>query len=454
MKKTLYPHQEQGVEYIVNGGSLLFMEMRTGKTLTTIRGIKKLQKDKIYRCFPVLIVCPKSVAETWKNELHEDGVPDEQVQIVTGSIMKRTTQLRHPKWFNIVNYEMLETYDVLKRPWRFIVYDESIRLGNLSAKVTKYAVKKRIEGIRYLGLSGSPASESPIQLVSQYLAIKGDFMGYTVYGEYLNDHWKYVERAWKWRPKKKSHLQEIQDYTQQTAYCVTMKDLNLGSEKLYTVRDIEANKAQEDLFFRVRELTHYTSRDGEKMEYNALTRTTHEQLVASGIDPYTGMLINDAKIQDVLDYYRVYDEPILILSRFTSLIQHALKIFKKAKVKVDFIDGSVPVKSNTEKTREDKRVEFMEGRLDVVIGQVTTVKMGLDFSRATTIFYLSNSFSQDDRAQSEMRATHVDKKDPVQIVDSCTVGSMDHTVVELLKDKMEVSTEYIQQKMKEANNAR
>ena len=448
-KKVLYPHQEEGVEYLFNGGTALFMEMRTGKTLTTIRGIKKLVKESDYQPFPVLIVCPKSVMETWRAELTGDGVPEEWVQVIDGSRMKRLNMLRHLKQFNIVNYEMMEGYNILSRRFGFVVYDESIRLGNMSAKVTKYCVRNYNPNIRYVALSGAPASESSIQLVSQYLAVQGNFMGFEKYAEYLQTHWRYIDRSYTWKPLSKKHLEVVQQYNLETAHCVTMKDVGLGSEKLYSIRHLAPNKKQELLFERVKNSQYYM-KEGKEVEFNALTRTTFEQLIAAGLDPFNGNeLIADTKIKDVLQYFIDNKEPLLVLSRFKSLIHHALKLFEKSRIKTALIDGDVDKDS-----REQIRRDFQDGKYHVVLAQVKTVKMGLDFSRATTIFYLSNSFSQDDRSQSEQRATHVQKTDPVQIVDVCTEGSMDDIVVELLKNKMEVSTQYIQERLLDARTDR
>ena len=425
------------------------MQMRTGKTLTTIRSIQALLKRRIYLPFPVLIVCPKSVMETWRSELIGDGVPSENIQIVDGPKVKRQGMLRHLKWFNVCNYEMLESYDVLAEDFRFIVYDESVRIGNYSSKVTKYVTRRYDKTKRYLALSGAPASESSLQLFPQYMAIQGTFMGYRTYADYLEKHWKYIERSYTWKPRSKKHLDDVQKYNHETGYCVTMQDVSLGSEKLYSVRNIPISKKQKELIKLTKELSFYR-RDGQDIEFNPLTRTTFEQLIAAGMDPYDGnKLISNTKIKDVLQYYKDSQEPVLILSRFKSLIHHAIDIFKANGIKADFIDGTVPVKvlNPQIRDRDDIRKDFQEGRLDIVIAQVKTVKMGLDFSRATTIFYLSNSFSQDDRAQSEERATHVKKTDPVQIIDSCTEGTMDSMVVELLRNKQEVSTAYIQKEM-------
>lgn len=442
MKKILYPHQEAGVKYVVKGGSALWMQMRTGKTLTTIRSIQALLKRRIYLPFPVLIVCPKSVMETWRSELLGDGVPGDRIQIIDGPKVKRQGMLRHLKWFNVCNYEMLEPYDVLAEDFRFIVYDESVRIGNYSSKVTKYVTRRYDKTKRYLALSGAPASESSLQLFPQYMAIQGNFMGYSAYADYLEDHWRYIERSYTWKPRSKKHLEDVQKYNHDTGYCITMKDVGLGSEKLYSIRNIPANKKQLELLELTKTLSFYR-RDGKDIEFNPLTRTTFEQMIAAGMNPYEGnKLISDAKIKDVIQYYLDNKEPLLILSRFKSLIGETVKLFEKNKIRTRYIDGDVEVPE-----REEIRAEFMNGDFDVVVAQVKTVKMGLDFSRATTIFYLSNSFSQDDRAQSEERATHVKKTDPVQIIDTCTEGTMDSMVVELLRNKQEVSTAYIQKEM-------
>ena len=108
-------------------------------------------------------------------------------------------------------------------------------------------------------------------------------------------------------------------------------------------------------------------------------------------------------------------------------------MLKRMKIPVWKIDGATQTNE-----REDIRSMFQQMPGDkpaVVVAQTTTVKMGIDLSRADTIYYLSSSFSFDDRVQSESRATHLNKTKPVQIVDVITEGTVEPEVVKALESK-------------------
>ena len=446
MDIELYEHQAKGVEYIAEGGRQLWMDMRTGKTFTAIFGVKALKDRKIYYPFPCLIVCPSSIKITWKRGLQQCGVPDRWITVADGKWTKKKKETffgspEHMTKFVIVNYEMLYNYDVLSLPWKFVIYDESVRLGNMKPNTTKYALKKFNPEIRYLALSGAPASENHLQLFPQYMATQGHYMGYEGKGawtDYLEENHRYIKRTWSWKAKKK-HLEEVMAYVKETSYCVSREELGLGSPKLYDIRYTPINKKQEDLLEFIKKANTYVDKDGKTKEMNPLNKAYFEQYTCTGCDPFTGKIINKAKIDDALAYAKDIGEPMVFMSRYSWMIDALYEAMIKAKLKVAKIDGTV-----SEKDRDVIRQAFMDGKYDYVIGQTETIKMGLDFSRATTIFYLSNSFSQDDRAQSEERATRVDKTEPVQIIDSCSEGTVDDLVVKLLMNKMEISSSYLE----------
>jgi hypothetical protein len=73
--------------------------------------------------------------------------------------------------------------------------------------------------------------------------------------------------------------------------------------------------------------------------------------------------------------------------------------------------------------------------------------MGLDFSRSNYLFYLSNSYSQDDRTQSEERGNHTKKTGILQIIDIVTRDSNERKLVALLTSKKKLSQSYIRETM-------
>lgn len=95
--RTLYPHQEDAVKFLVTRKkAILADQMGFGKTASAI--VAALEGGYKH----VLIVCPASIKETWKNEL-KNYVSDDDITIVNGS-----------KWddakFTIINYDILDNF--------------------------------------------------------------------------------------------------------------------------------------------------------------------------------------------------------------------------------------------------------------------------------------------------------------------------------------------------------
>jgi hypothetical protein len=84
----------------------LWMEMRTGKTLTSIDAVKKAD------AWPLLVVCPKGLFPVWYSEFKRDGADMDEVQIIEGTPLRKRRMIQEPKGINIVNYDILESYDV------------------------------------------------------------------------------------------------------------------------------------------------------------------------------------------------------------------------------------------------------------------------------------------------------------------------------------------------------
>ena len=180
--RTPFQHQIDAKNFALkNGGACFWMEMRTGKTFSTVMALAESGK------FPALIVCPKSIMPVWRHELVLNGADPESISELTGPEGVRRRDLAKENPICIANYEMLEPYDLFRiREWGAIVLDESIKIANLSAKRTQYCLKYVQDkewpvGQMRFCLSGAPASESPFQLIAQKFFVHAQFLGYKDY---------------------------------------------------------------------------------------------------------------------------------------------------------------------------------------------------------------------------------------------------------------------------------
>jgi SNF2 family DNA or RNA helicase len=439
----LFPHQDKGFQYLTErGGGCLFWKMRTGKTLTA------LFAAFTSKTLPMLILTKSSIMETFRKALVEDmNIKPEKVGVCYNRYPKhKREKILAGHQFVICNYEAAIPLRVMgAQAWGSIIFDESFALANIESKVTRYIerhVKKQKEGQVRIALTGTPASESPRQYASQFFIVDGHYMGYDNIHSYMSDEWIPAGRHNKLQPAREEHLAEIRDYVQANSSVLSLEDLGKGSEILFNQRFVAMNEKQEEALRwaenRREELNNLHYLLGGDAGVGDLVYVNYANMVGAGINPVTREVINFAKINDVLNCYLDNQEPMLVLSWFVDVLPVATEIFRKAGVRCQYIDGTV-IKTEAEEIRS----RFQDGELDVVFAHSSVASEGLDFSRADVTYYLSNSFSLNLREQTVMRTTNINKTNPVEIIDVCTVDSMDKDIVKKLNKKEELSNSFL-----------
>jgi SNF2 family DNA or RNA helicase len=91
--------------------------------------------------------------------------------------------------------------------------------------------------------------------------------------------------------------------------------------------------------------------------------------------------------------------------------------------------------------------QFSAGALDVLVGNVAVVKVGVNLSAASTLVFAENSYSGEARIQAEERCT-IRGKDAVEIVDFIStsdgndlLGYIDDYILEAVRDKRDFSAQ-------------
>jgi SNF2 family DNA or RNA helicase len=172
-----------------------------------------------------------------------------------------------------------------------------------------------------------------------------------------------------------------------------------------------------------------------------LVKASHELQICAGLDPETKEIKDNSKFHAIRDYLLDTGEPALILSNLRSyVIPHLEMVLRKGGLRVGVIVGG------DSKVARAVLAEFQAGKIDIVIGQIAVVKMGLDFSRASTILTFNNSYSHDDRVQALARCSNIQKSAPVDVLDFVIGETLDEEIVDILEKKESVSSQYMERK--------
>ena len=441
MPKTPHPHQIKMAEYALKNNSGLFhAEPRTGKTLASILTMKKARARKL------LIVAPNNlILDNWKEELLEEGVNPENILLYRGLPKKRKQLKENLKLITLVTYQICRTDNLLHTDnWDGVILDEIHRIKDPSTKTSRYFLinADHLLGKQMrLGLTGTPASESSLNLVSQHLYVFGNFMGYDDFSTYYFKNWRYNEIAHRDFPLKRNHIQEMIDYNAEKAFCITMADTGLGSEIFQNRITIPMNSKQRYWLRKLEKRAEENKgRDNVFADYfDSMQRSMKERKVAAGLSGDDFNIISDDKAQYLLKLYQEDPKPMVIAGVFVEQLKNIQLVFNAAKVRTRIITGSTKGVASSSGIKD-----FQQGRVDILIGQIQAIEEGINLSRASDMYIVSESLSTKTRIQVERRIINTEKNVPGIIHSVCTEGTIDMYLAKLLQDKVKVANSHIE----------
>lgn len=178
MEFTPHSYQAYSIDKIISNKKYgLFLEMGTGKTVSTLTAIEQLKYDYL-EVDKVLVIAPKRVAEdTWAQEVAKwNHLSHLSVSLVLGTPKQRTEALAADADIYVTNKEntkwICEKY---KKDWPFdmLVIDELSTFKNSDSQRFKILKKQMPLVDRFVGLTGTPAPNNLIDIWSQIYLIDG-----------------------------------------------------------------------------------------------------------------------------------------------------------------------------------------------------------------------------------------------------------------------------------------
>lgn len=258
MKFKPHSYQQRAITEIENKKSVgLFLDMGLGKTIITLTAIDHLIYDE-FAISKVLVIAPLQTArDTWSRELAKwDHLKRLSISLVLGDAKQRREALETDADIYVINREnvqwLCDEYKSSSQwPFDMLVIDELSSFKNPSAKRFK-ALKKKIPLVkRVVGLTGTPAPNSYLDLWSQiYLLDRGERLERTV-GNYRIKYFTpgrrngYVIYDWVIKPDSRALIDDkLKDL------CISMKakDFLDMPEKVETNIYVEMDKKERKLY--------------------------------------------------------------------------------------------------------------------------------------------------------------------------------------------------------------
>ena len=364
-------------------------------------------------------------------------------------VLEESVKTRDKLRILLVNVEAFATAKVKKYLQAFIhrsnfllAVDESTTIKNIKAKRTKEILKLGQSAKYKRILTGSPITQSPMDLYSQCYFLDKDLLGFDSYwsfqGRYAIIRQTRIGNHSFQQIVGFRNLSELTDKLHRFSYRVTKEQALDLPEKIYTTREVNLTSDQ---------IKHYNSMkdsavallDGGDMVTapEVMTRLLRLQQLLCGYlvtDDGETVEIANHRIDAMLDTIEEMDGKVIIWSRF----RHDIKKIRKALEK-DYGSGTVVTYyGDTSQEDRDKAIDRFQNDegTKFFVGNAQTAGRGLTLTAATNVIYYSNDFNLETRIQSEDRCHRIGQKNNVLYVDLVVPDSIDIHIVKVLQSKI------------------
>lgn len=254
MKYEPHDYQKYATKWILDKEkSGLLMDMGLGKTVVTLTAIDELINN-YFDVVKVLVIAPLRVAEdTWSSEIQKwDHLKHLKISKVLGAEKIRKAALKSKADIYVINREnvvwLVKLYGK-KRPFDMVVIDELSSFK--SPKSKRFKALRKVKPKRIVGLTGTPAPNSLIDLWSQiYLLDQGERLGKTI-SSYRNNFFVPDKRnqriIFSYKLKEGA---DAQIYDKITDICVSMKakDYLKLPERINNIRLVQLSKVAQNKY--------------------------------------------------------------------------------------------------------------------------------------------------------------------------------------------------------------
>lgn len=486
----LATYQEVGlVNSFASEGYGLFMEQGTGKTavaIATACNIAKKVKAKFNRPARILIVCPNNVRLNWRTEFENFGTVQGKVSVVRGDAMARINFILRGLQYTEEDFytALVCSYGTLVESWEALgvvsnfdlaVLDESHYIKNPSTKRFQYALKLRDKATKRLVLTGTPISNTPLDLYAQFEFMGAGWSGFRSWKNFKQFYGVYEKSADGFESLVAcQNLPMIQERLARCSFIISKKEaLPDLPEKVSDIVDVEMSELQNKAYKSLRDSlaveieTRLSSDEPKFLVVNSiLTQLLKLAQITSGffsvgaeIDQNGSVLSEGSieifepnpKIEALLELLKDKkpEEKTIIWACWTQDIRRITEACKLNGIDVVSFYGAT-----SEKQREEAERRFnFDPTCKVFIGNPAAGGAGLNLlgyppgapegytTNADHTIYFSQNWSAVARSQSSDRNHRRGTRVPVRVTDLCVAGSIDEEIRNRVLQKQQTALE-------------
>lgn len=435
MKFKPYEYQKYAINHIIeHAASGLFLDMGMGKTISTLTAVDELLF--LGEVNKVLVIAPLRVAEdTWSMEVQKwDHLKSLKISKVLGTPKQRIKAIETKADIYVTNRENVDWLVTLyfgNWPFDMCVIDELSSFKSSRAKRFRSLRKVRPYFKRIVGLTGTPAPNSLIDLWPQlYLLDGGVRLGKTI-GSYREQYFKPGNRnqyvVYNWNLKEGSE-KAIEDKI--SDICVSMKAkeyLDLP-ERIDNV--IKVNLPT-DVLKKYKELEKDLVLELDKDDItaaNAAVLTNKLLQMSNGAiysEKHEVVEIHQEKLKALLDIIETANgKPVLVFYSFKHDFDRIVEFLKSKKIKAVELKDSKDIK------------KWNEGKIPILLIHPASAGHGLNLQYGGNIIvWFGLTWSLELYQQANARLHRQGQKETVVINHIVSKDTVDEDVMQSLENK-------------------
>jgi SNF2 family DNA or RNA helicase len=341
-----------------------------------------------------------------------------------------------------------------------ILVDESSRIKSPdSGRTKKVLALARWAKYRRIA-SGTPITNSPIDVFSQFEFLSSGLLGTPSYRAFVAEYAQLLppghhlmrhiaQRGGHGTPQVVAkdaagrpiwrNLDKLQRMISPHAFRVTKAECLDLPPKVYEQRYYELTASQRRAYTRASDELRIDL-NGEVITLEALGALMKLQQIAAGFVMLDGAahvleVENNPRLDTFMDVVEEVEGQFIVWARFKEELRQIAELLRKAGMEVVEYNGSVNAAM-----REQAVDDFQSGRARAFVGQPQSGGIGLTLTAANTVIYYSNDFNLETRLQSEDRAHRIGTKRTVVYIDLVATDTIDEAITRALQRKEEVAS--------------
>jgi len=427
-KRKPYKHQIDIIKKcLLRKKFALLCEMGTGKTQAIINVFQILKEDK--KVDRMLIVCPKTVIGSWEREIRDNS--EYQFASLIGTKKQRLQMLSYCCEIFIINYEGLLTikdYDKWDR-FDIVVLDESSKIKNHQAQRSKLIVKL-FSGISYkFILTGTPITQSPLDIFQQFKFLNPEFLYHQNFYAFRNTY-AIMGGYGKYQIIGYKNLDDLKARISRHSIQIKKEDCLDLPAKIYESRELDMPTELAAQYKQMKdELMIQVSEDKFITASIVLTKIIRLQQILSGVY----LKDKNEKLDALFDIVEDNSgEQIVIWCRFIETLHTIEKGIVEKNIPYSILYGAI-------KNRDEQIENFQSKRTKIFLAQINTGGLGITLTAGNIVIYYENTFSLEDRLQSEDRCHRIGQKKNVVYIDLLYKNTIDEKIFKAIISKQDIA---------------